>query len=600
MILSSVSQTGQAVENPVTDSLNTQAGNAEIKSKNEVVYAKLATNGTISGIYVVNHFEIEKGGSITDYGNYKSVLNLTESNPIAVNGDSVSVQTEAEDFYYQGNLETTDLPWIFDITYDMDGVNMSPQEIAGKTGKLGIHINVSGNEKVQTTFYENYMVQISLTLDSNKCKNIEAPDATIAEAGNNKMLTFTVMPNSGANLQVTADVLNFTMSGIEISAIPFSMNVDLPDTDDMIEEFKQLPEAIEELNDGVGKLAVGTVELNNGAKELKNGSSEFKNGLVELKENSIAITDASTQINDALLTISSSLDTDSTSEIDLSDITKLPQGLTELANGLKGISGGLNELKNGYSTAFSALDLAIQGIPDTIITEEQIDAEFPKVNDEQSKLLEQLYASYTAGQTVKGTYNQVKQAFGVVVPTIDTLSTNIDLISGSLDDISAQIGSSLSDADIMEQLSLLTVGLSDLAKNYSTFDEGLSQYMDGIGKMADGYNEFHSGLTAFGDGVGELNGGIEELYNGTSELNDEVAKMPGTMQAEIDKLTSEYDSSEFVPVSFVSPKNENTELVQFVLKCEGIELPDELIAANTTEEATKEETAWDRFVALFQ
>lgn len=600
IMIYTVSSTVIAVGSTAADTSKAQTGPAEIKSKNEVVYATLAATGTVNALYVVNHFEIEESGSITDYGNYKSVLNLTESNPISLNGDSVSFQTDEENFYYQGNMDKTDLPWTFEITYDLDGVSMSPQEIAGKTGKLGIHINAAKNESINSTFFENYMLQITLTLSSDKCKNIDAPEATIADAGKNKILAFTVMPNKGADIHITTDAKDFTMSGIEISAMPFSISMDLPDTDEMLAEFNQLPEAISVLNDGIGKLADGTLELKNGANDLKNGSIEFKNGLSDLDNNAGSITDASAQIKDALVLISSSMNDSSLSEMDLSGLTQLPLGLSQLAEGLRGISGGLLELKTGFTTASAALDTAIQGIPSTVITREEIDVKFPGVSDDQRNLLDQLYASYTAGQTVKGTYDQVQQAFAAVAPTIDTLTANIDTISESLDAISSQLGSSLSGMDIMDQLDGLSAGLSDLASNYEAFDKGLNDYMDGVGKISDGYNQLNSGLSEFSNGVGELNDGVEDLYDGTDQLNDEVSKMPDRMQEEIDKLMSEYDRSDFLPVSYVSDKNENTELVQFVLKSEEIELPKDTNTTEVTEETKDEETVWDRFVALFR
>lgn len=573
-------------------------GAAEVKNKSEVVYAKLAADGATNAVYVVNHFEVGKGGSITDYGVYNSVLNLTESEPIDQNGDTITFQAEEGDFYYQGNMDATELPWTFEITYDLNGANISAQDLAGKTGELGIHIRTSQNNNVNAAFFENYMLQVSLTLDTEKCSNISAPEATVAEAGNNKMLAFTVMPNKNADYTVTAEVKDFSMNGIEISAMPFSMSVELPDTDGMLNDFEKLPKAISELNDGVGNLADGTSELKNGADELKNGSKNFQKGLTELVKNSSQITGASTQINNALKQISSSLGS-APSGTDMSNLTQLPTVISELSGGLKSISGGLKQLKEGYSLAYTALDTAIQGIPDVAITQEQINKQFPNANENQREMLSQLYSSYLAGQNVKGTYAGVKQAFNSVLPTIENVTANIDKISGGLDEISNSIGKALSDTDITAQLGQLTQGLTELATNYTNFDNGLKEYMNGIGQLSGGYSQFHTGLTQFVDGVAELNMGTSELHDGTNLLNDEISKMPDQVQEEIDKLMGEYVGTDFEPISFVSPKNENTELVQFVLKCEGIELPEEVKTADTSE-AKEDETVLDRFVALFQ
>lgn len=593
-----ISKAEQNSENNTLVELTNQ-DTAKVKNKSEVVYGTLTADGNVNGLYVVNHFEIEKGGVVTDYGDYNSVLNLTDSNQIIQNGDNNSFSTESGNFYYQGNMESTELPWDFVISYELDGVKLTSKELAGKSGKLTITIKTTKNNQVNTAFYDNYMLQISLSLDADKCSNISAPNATIADAGNNKMLVFTAMPGKNADYQVKADVVDFTMNGIEISGMPFSMSVDIPDTDGMLSDLNKLPEAINELNKGVGELTDGTSKLNKGANELKNGSGEIKNGLLGLKYNSSSITSGSTKIKDALTLISSSLENESTGT-DLSELTQLPVALNDLSTGLKGISSGLNELKNGYSSAYTALDMVIHNTPDTAITQEQINKQFPNATKEQSELLNQLYMSYAVGQTVKGTYGQVKQAFASVVPTIETLSVNIDKISGGLDNISSNLTKSLDGTDITAQLSQLTKGLTELATNYESFDKGLKEYMNGVGKLSDGFQDFDAGFTKFQGGVSSLDSGVSELFTGTNKLNDEVSKIPDTMQDEMDKLMDEYSGTDFVKTSFISSKNSNTELVQFVLKCGGIKKSEETSLTNTSAETKQKETIWDRFIALFK
>ena len=44
--------------------------------KEENVYINLDTQGSVTGIYVVNAFSLEDATSITDYGNYENVRSL--------------------------------------------------------------------------------------------------------------------------------------------------------------------------------------------------------------------------------------------------------------------------------------------------------------------------------------------------------------------------------------------------------------------------------------------------------------------------------------------------------------------------------------------
>jgi len=569
---------------------------ALIQDKSEVIYATMGADGGVRNVYAVNHFEVAGAGSFTDYGHYSSITNLSTTDPLAQDGDCVSIQADEGDFYYQGNMSVTDLPWIFTLSYTLDGEIITPQELSGQSGKLEIHMKSAPNKNIDAVFYDYYMLQISLTLDTERCSDIKAPDATIAEAGKNKMMTYTVMPGTDADIVVSADVQDFVMAGIDISALPFSMSMELPDTSGLTDELGQLSDAISDLNDGVGELSGGVAELKEGAGELVNGSSGIGQGLFELNQNSGKLTEASELIDEALKQIASSLSDGMSGDIDLSGLTQLPQGLSQLAEGLRQISNGLTALKDGFTPAYQALNAAIQGIPDTVITENQIAELYANTDQSQYGLLSELIESYVAGQTVKGTYNQVKAAFDAVGSTIDTITANTNTIAGTLNDLAKEIEGALSSMDVLQQLDDLSAGLSELSQSYGEFHKGLKEYTDGVKQLNDGYTEFHSGISLFGDGMIDLKQGVNDLYDGTSEFKSETADIPEKTQAEIEKMMDEYLGSDFDPVSFTSSKNKNIGLVQFVFKCDGVEKVKE---ASIPAE-TKTESFWDRLTALFK
>ena len=570
---------------------------AGVKGKDEVIYARLAPAGTVNSIYAVNHFEVVQGGGVVDYGDYESVINLTDTGLLTQNGDSIAFVASGENFYYQGDMSRADLPWIFELSYYLDGAKTAPQDMAGKSGKMEIRISSRQNGKVDSTFYDNYMLQITVTLDTEKCGNIDAPKGTTASAGKNKVIAYTVMPGSDAGFSLKADVEDFTMAGIQITGVPFSMDVEIPDMDDKFEDLEKLPEAISDLNEGVGELENGAGDIKEGADKLVDGSAGIKEGIDLLSSNSAQLIDGSAQIKDALSGIAAALNSDSMKNIDLSQMSQLPTGLSQLAEGLRGVSGGLTQLKDGFAPAYASLDSAIQGIPGGTVTQEQINALYGTVTDPgQQAILSELAANYTAAQTVKGTYTHVKPAFDAVGTTIGTLVPSIDTMAATLEGMATEISGALQGLSGLEQLGQLASGLSQLSANYSSFHTGLIDYTGGIKTLASNYGTFHSGIAAFRDGVGELDGGIGELHDGTNTLSEEVADLPDMMQEEIDKMKEQYLPADFDPISYTSSKNTDTEFVQFVLQCDGIEKPDK-----TEEEpaGTNPETFWDRLVALF-
>ncbi len=559
--------------------------------KEEVVYGILGADGSIQSIYVVNSF---KGGMITDYGNYSEVSNMTSSEKLAQNGDMITVNTTAGRFYYQGTLQTKALPWNVDIRYKLDGKEFPASELAGKNGELEIAIAITQNRAVTPVFYENYMLQISLTLDTERCADITSPNATLASAGKDKVIAHTILPGNDANITVAANVHDFIMSGIEITAMPLAMLIEMPDTDSLTEDMTSLSDAVSDLNDGMKKLSEGIAKTYSGARKLTNGSSDFAGGLSELSSNSEELMDASARIKTALADIVNALD-DGIGDFNLGDIAALPEGLRQLANGLTEITDGVQTLKAGYASAYSALDSAISSIPGADIDPSGIYAAVSS-DDALTSTLDQLMEYYAAAKTVKGTYAAVQEAFTSVEGSLDALVGSIGIIAGTLLEMADEIERSLSETDFAAKIQQLKDGLAQLSNNYGQFHAGLGEYMGGVKSLAQGYGEVNAGIQSLAGGIGKLESGAAELYEGTNELNDAVADLPDTIQIEIDGMVKQYDKSDFIPVSFVSKKNTSVIAVQFVLKTAPIELPETLEPAVA---APSKLTFWQKFLKLF-
>ena len=533
---------------------------AAIVDKDEVVYARLSVDGEVKSVHVVNHFTLDGGGSFTDFGNYSSAVNLTDLYPISIADGEVLLETDSEDFFYQGNLADCNLPWIYSIEYILDGTDILPDDLAGCSGELEIRIASTKNREIDDVFYDNYMQQITVTLNIYSCKNIAANGATAANLGKNRMLVFTVMPGSDAEIKINAEVTDFEMAGIEIAAMPFSMDFELPDIDGMLADFDKLSEGIAELDvgagelkegagalndgteelkagsrdihdglselgDGVKKLEEGASELNDGARGLMNGSADFGGGLLQLDKNSAQLTEASGQIRDALAQIADSLQTAAISSKDsaLADLAALPAGLGRLADGLNQILDGMDKLKDGYGKAYEALDEAISGISDYELDEVKVMSLFAKADGDERILLVHLIESYIAAMTVKGTYEYAKPAFEAVVTGLETLSDSVSVISEALSDIAGQIDGALDTGDTPEQLQQLIQlidGISQIAEKYADFHSGLLAYAKGVSDLAEGYGSLDFGIETFGGGVSEMYEGIGELYSGVGDLID--------------------------------------------------------------------------------
>lgn len=568
----------------------------EYASKDEVVYATLSPTGERKEVYVVNIFDVVKEGKIVDNGSYSNLKNLTDLSELEQKKDNTVAFTAPKDkFYYQGNLEKAALPWDITITYLLDGKESEAAELAGKDGNVEIKIETSANKNVDPIFFENYLLQISLSLNPEIFDNIEPAGGVVANAGKNKQVTFTVMPEQVGDLTVKADAVDFELQGMEIAAVPQSMSIDAPDMDEMTGEMDTLTAAIRDISNGVGELNTGVSDLNSGVASLRDGSAQYLDGISDVNGASNGLIDGSVAIDQGLTQMSNSLSNGS-SEMDLSGLKELPTGLSQLAEGLHQTADGLTKLNENYTVAYSALDEAMLAIPDYKISEEEITV--LKSSDADSEVVKKLLETYQATRNAKGTYSAVKEAFAAVDPTLQEVSGSVTEMANTMERIATDITTSIEGMNVADSIGELQAGLATLSTNYKTFHAGLVSYTDGVGQLSSSYQDVHTGIVELAGGTGELESGVDELDDGTDTLYQSTKDMPDEMQEEINQMIADFDKSDLNAVSFVSAENEKVNSVQFVIKTESIEKQEQ--ESNEEQEEEESKGFWDRLLDLFK
>ena len=117
----------------------------------------------------------------------------------------------------------TALPWLVKLTYTLDGAEIAPEELGGKSGALTIRLQVSRNPDCTGDFFDQYALQVTMTLDTDRAQNIVADGATMANVGSNKQLSYILLPGSDSDVTVTADVTDFAMNAISLNGVKQSM-----------------------------------------------------------------------------------------------------------------------------------------------------------------------------------------------------------------------------------------------------------------------------------------------------------------------------------------------------------------------------------------
>ncbi|MDR3136989.1 MAG: hypothetical protein LBU07_06255 [Coriobacteriales bacterium] len=331
---------------------------AIVQDKREVIYTNLYASGAPEAVYVVNHFRLEKGGFFDDFGDYARVENLSNTRPLVNAEGKVQARSPEGDFYYQGNMTRAALPWQFALNYNLDGNEVAATDVAGlagQSGRLALRLATSKNPGTDSSFFEHYTLQVSLTVETARLSNIDAPDSTIAAAGSDTQITYAILPDSSGEISFAADFLEIAMPGISIAAVPFGMSFETPDTSGIAQDVSQLSSAIADLSKGIQELNTGTAELDKALASIATSSGNIQDGLSALSANSNGLYQGQTQLNTSLAQTMQGFEALQAQGA----FAGLPP---ELQTQLATLIGGLSQINNGYAALAPGLKSYLDGV----------------------------------------------------------------------------------------------------------------------------------------------------------------------------------------------------------------------------------------------
>ena len=627
--------------------MTTAYADVNANNKEENVYINLKDDGSVEGIYVVNEFDAGNQTTITDYGKYSSVLNLSTNEEIKVNGDMITFNTDDNGmFYYQGNMESTKIPWNIDISYYLDDKEVQASSLAGKSGKLKIAISIKDNEDMEDTFFDNYLLQMTATFNSEKCKDIVSEQATIANVGDTKQLTYTILAGGNSEFTIEADVTDFEMDPITINAVPMNISIDDIDISDLKDSLIKLRDGVAKIDDGSSdlysgskdlssgtkSLLDGTNSLSSGAEKLQNGSKTLKEAMDTLNSNSFSLTNGSKEVLNALNTINSALD--SLNEAS-NQVQQLVEGSNEFASGMKKLAEKNNDLYNKVNPILEVVREKLAQIKDTNFKEE-FDSITNKedylnaYNDAKAKLAEnpddealkiyialfdhiiEIANKYDKNVTSAG--SQAHEKIEEEYEKICALDDGIDAQHKAIQELNNAYKNELNPAieklpSLLSKLTELKTALNTLVNSYATLDSGINSYTgayeqivkgyqtlySGIGDLEKGVESLNTGTKTLYDGTVSLEDGAEELNDGTSEMRDKTKNIDTEIDDKINNMLDEFKNTDYKPESFASSENGEINAVQFVMKTKGIEINNEV------QEEVKEEhlNFFQKIIRLF-
>lgn len=354
------------IADKLMDSVSLKDNDAD---KDESVYLISDANGNVNKTIVVDHLKNkDKKDTLEDASNLSDIENVKGKEKFTQSGDKLTWQAGGKDIYYQGTA-TAEPPVTQKVTYYLDGKEISPEDLAGKSGKVKIRFDYTNTTSyTETVNGEKQTVSVPFAAITGLVlgdgfENIEVTNGKAEVSDSSSVVLGYALPglkdslgikdkdldgdvNIPEYMEMTADVKNFSMP----AAMTFVVNasdyvstdgIDTSDLDDMINDLK---DASTQLQDGSKTLAEGTDTLSDGLSTLQSKLGTFASGVGTLQSGLKAYTDGVSTLSGGLNTLGNS-----TGAL-VSGADKLNSGAGQLASGSATLKDGLKSYTDGAST----------------------------------------------------------------------------------------------------------------------------------------------------------------------------------------------------------------------------------------------------------
>lgn len=360
------------IADKLMDSVSLKDNDAD---KDESVYLISDANGNVNKTIVVDHLKNkDKKDTLEDASNLSDIENVKGKEKFTQSGDKLTWQAGGKDIYYQGTA-TEEPPVTQKVTYYLDGKEISPEDLAGKSGKVKIRFDYTNTTSyTETVNGEKQTVSVPFAAITGLVlgdgfENIEVTNGKAEVSDSSSVVLGYALPGLNDSLgikdgdldgdvnipeymEMTADVENFSMP----AAMTFVVNasdyvstdgIDTSDLDDMINDLK---DASTQLQDGSKTLAEGTDTLADGLSTLQSKLGTFASGVGTLKSGIKTYTDGVSTLSGGLNTLGNSTGALVSGADKLnSGAGQLASGSATLKDGLKSYTDGVNGLAKGAS-----------------------------------------------------------------------------------------------------------------------------------------------------------------------------------------------------------------------------------------------------------
>lgn len=538
------------------------------EDKEETVYVLTDANGNVNKTIVSDWLKNKDGSDkLEDKSDLKDIENVkSDADYITGEDGAITWNANGEDIYYQGTTDKQ-LPVDVKVTYLLDGKEMSPSEIAGKSGKVTIKFEYTNNQKKEITvngkkteMYVPFTMISGMILDGNKFRNVEVNSGKVISDGNRLVVVGLGFPGMNSNLalsditgdsktefpetvEVTADVEDFSLAlTLTMGSADLISAVDV----DSVTAVDDLKDVVKKLVESTDALQTGSSKLNEGLKTLKNSFGTYSTGIKTyvntvnsniglLNEKVPSFVDGTKQISDGVGQIVGAMEGDNGA---VSGANQLAQGSAELSNGLNDlansvgtvgstdnntVTGAVNNIATGSSTLFSYVDKMLSGFDDQ-------NGSYGLTNGSK--------AVSDGSKAVSDGVNELVSQLNAMIQTINTSISDNEKSIAQLNAVisggkNPQTGAELTAQEIavynaqIQQLTGANTALKTMLQNMNpeTMNQQLTTLSQGAKSVADGASGVLNGVATLQNGLKEFKTQGNTLVQGTDQLNSSMSQL---------------------------------------------------------------------------
>lgn len=261
----------------IQPSYDTAAGSV---TKTETVYVNLKANGDVSKVSVNDWLHTDKNEVyVDDMSDLENITNVKSKVTPVTDGEKLRWNMPDTDLYYSGTTDR-ELPISVQLKYYLDGQEIKPEDLAGKSGEVKIDVKMINNASkdgfVNGKKHKVYLPMLvvgGMILPEGTFSGVTVKNGQSIGDGSKEIVVFTGMPGFseslgfsekdlgdlgglviGSEASVTATVENFSLGNLYFAALPIaSLNLDIaaPET---VDDLKSTLAALKTFQNALNKI----------------------------------------------------------------------------------------------------------------------------------------------------------------------------------------------------------------------------------------------------------------------------------------------------------------------------------------------------------